>query len=695
MFNRFLERGASMVKTIGERYDVNVHQLKGIAGNTDTKNVNVPSVEPFINMGMTEEDAESCALYIAGHEGAHTRISDINILKKGYVKANKQGYKIDTLNNLVQITEDVRVDYNTIALRPGYADMRDKANKALLELGFDKPTGDKLTDTMTAISVMTYGADLRDVHKTWKKACVDWDEVQEIAQEIMTVKDIEKSTSETSLNIAKRVYNKMFGAPSPKSSEEDDETLKNADTVGTSDSGEGDSSDAPNGAPNTAPNTAPNGAPETKNNKDNNDDSEGEDEREDEGENEGENGGENEENVEGNEDNVDYTEGSDGEDEVDDGIDEREIEEMLESSMDELPILSKDHKLKTDFSDKERTAAYEKAEIDAKIEALDSSVKYFGTKVLSEHEDKQLFEYASSGTHAGVGLAYVKTSPISASTSSMLRYKTNKTFYDGQIKALTRMLEQDLQAAKDTEGYASSSGSVVARKAWRTQARSNPRMFKKFSYDEVGDYVIDVLLDASGSQSSRQASIGIQAYILAETFSNVGIPCQITMFDRCEEFTVLEQLRDYDDPREQNVECFKYRARYDNRDGHAIRAVEWCIKRRPELNKIIIVLSDGLPADGTAGKCPLAAKMGAMSDYLMGKIDCKWGLSAIDDVAIIVRKIRASGVKVLGVYTGDPSYDDGLKTEREMYGNDFAFIPEINDFAKIIGKYLHRTITEV
>ena len=34
MFNRFLERGASMVKTIGERYDVNVHQSKGISGNT-------------------------------------------------------------------------------------------------------------------------------------------------------------------------------------------------------------------------------------------------------------------------------------------------------------------------------------------------------------------------------------------------------------------------------------------------------------------------------------------------------------------------------------------------------------------------------------------------------------------------------------------------------------------------------------
>jgi len=277
----------------------------------------------------------------------------------------------------------------------------------------------------------------------------------------------------------------------------------------------------------------------------------------------------------------------------------------------------------------------------------------------------------------------------------MISYNTNKTFYDGQIKALTRRLEQDLRAAKDTEGYVASSGSVVANRAWRTQAKSNPRMFKKFSYDEVGDYVIDILLDASGSQGSRQTSIGIQAYILAETFSNIGIPCQITMFDRDDEFTRLEQLRDYDDPKEQNVECFKYRARYDNRDGHAIRAVEWCIKRRPELNKIIIVLSDGLPMDTSAGTYPLAVKMGAMKEYDMYSIDRKWGLSAVDDVAIIVRNIRASGIKVLGVYTGSPSDDIGLRAERNMYGNDFAFIPDINDFAKVIGKYLHRTITEV
>ena len=365
------------------------------------------------------------------------------------------------------------------------------------------------------------------------------------------------------MNIAKRVYNKMFGAPLPKS-EEDGETTKyvgmsdgeeasSEASAGTSSSGKGDSSDAPDDAPDATPDKT----------KDNSDDSKGEDK----------------EDVEGTEDNVDYTEGSDGEDdEVDDEIDEKSIEEMLKSSMEELPILSKDSKLETDFKGKARTAAYERLEVDDRMKHMDSRAEFYGTKVLSEHEDRQLFEYASSGTHAGVGLAYVKTGPISTKTSSMINYNTNKTFYDGQIKALTRRLEQDLRAAKDTEGYVASSGAVVASKAWRTQAKSNPRMFKKFSYDEVGDYVIDILLDASGSQGSRQTSIGIQAYILAETFSNIGIPCQITMFDRDDEFTRLEQLRDYD-PKEQNrmfqVSC------YMNRDGHAIRAVEWLIKRRP------------------------------------------------------------------------------------------------------------------
>ena len=46
---------------------------------------------------------------------------------------------------------------------------------------------------------------------------------------------------------------------------------------------------------------------------------------------------------------------------------------------------------------------------------------------------------------------------------------------------------------------------------------------------------------------------------------------------------------------------------------------------------------------------------------------------------------------MLGIYTGRPS-DRGLAVERKMYGNDFAFIPDIKDFAQVVGMYLHKQI---
>ena len=55
-------------------------------------------------------------------------------------------------------------------------------------------------------------------------------------------------------------------------------------------------------------------------------------------------------------------------------------------------------------------------------------------------------------------------------------------------------------------------------------------MFNKADYTEVGEYVIDVLLDASGSQGGRVTPIAMQGRILADAFCDAGIPCQISMF---------------------------------------------------------------------------------------------------------------------------------------------------------------------
>lgn len=43
-------------------------------------------------------------------------------------------------------------------------------------------------------------------------------------------------------------------------------------------------------------------------------------------------------------------------------------------------------------------------------------------------------------------------------------------------------------------------------------------------------YVIDILLDASGSQSRNQGNVAIQAYIIANALTEVGIPNRVMGF---------------------------------------------------------------------------------------------------------------------------------------------------------------------
>ena len=44
------------------------------------------------------------------------------------------------------------------------------------------------------------------------------------------------------------------------------------------------------------------------------------------------------------------------------------------------------------------------------------------------------------------------------------------------------------------------------------------------------EYVIDILLDSSGSQAKRQPQVAAQGYIISEALSRVGIPHKVMSF---------------------------------------------------------------------------------------------------------------------------------------------------------------------
>ena len=52
------------------------------------------------------------------------------------------------------------------------------------------------------------------------------------------------------------------------------------------------------------------------------------------------------------------------------------------------------------------------------------------------------------------------------------------------------------------------------------------KFFEQEIKGDASDFVVDVLIDASGSQMKRQGEVALQAYIISEALSNVDNPAQ-------------------------------------------------------------------------------------------------------------------------------------------------------------------------
>ncbi|MCC8067477.1 MAG: nitric oxide reductase activation protein, partial [Clostridiales bacterium] len=201
----------------------------------------------------------------------------------------------------------------------------------------------------------------------------------------------------------------------------------------------------------------------------------------------------------------------------------------------------------------------------------------------------------------------------------------------------------------------------------KTLRRSNP------------DFAGDLLIDASGSQRDRQSEVALQAYIIAEALSINRIPLQITSFCTFWDYTVLQRFRSYDAPRGENRRLLNYVTSSNNRDGLAIRAAGDSLLQRQEEGKILIVLSDGKPNDIIINRPNSRNPHTYCGEY------------AVQDTAYEVRKLRAAGVCVLGVFTGK---ETELMAEKKIFGKDFTYIRSSSGFARVVARYLRRLLEE-
>ena len=318
---------------------------------------------------------------------------------------------------------------------------------------------------------------------------------------------------------------------------------------------------------------------------------------------------------------------------------------------------------------------------------------YYGKTFLSENEIKKIESKHCRNTHEGCRIHF---------TDGVLRSECNNAF---QLKYVTRQKENNIYKYRDniklhkrsinklkesisrilieesaTDRVYSDGGTICANRAWRIGRSNNNKVFYKDIQNEKGKYVIDILLDASGSQSRNQFNVAIQAYIIAAALTSIGIPNRVMGYLSFLDYTVLKRYRDYDDNINTCENIFEYFAAGNNRDGLAIKATCDALLEREEENKILIVLSDGKPNDVKIGR--------DRSRSLRGEASYK-GIIGVKDTALEVRKARKQGILVLGVFTGK---ERDLDAEKIIYGKDFIYTRDIERFSDIVAMYLKKII---
>lgn len=314
----------------------------------------------------------------------------------------------------------------------------------------------------------------------------------------------------------------------------------------------------------------------------------------------------------------------------------------------------------------------------------------YGKSYLSEAEEKKINYQMCRGIHSDCSLYFTEgilKNPVKSNYqyeyAKRLRNKNIWLYHDKHrivkhnITVLTETLRKSLVLRSETQTVLSDRGMIVPSRLWRIGRSNDAKLFQQELKGEISDFVVDVLIDASGSQMKRQGDVALQAYIISEALSNVDIPYRVMSFCTFWDYTIMHRFRRYDDPRSENDNIFNYVTSSNNRDGLAIRTAGYDLLQREEEKKIMIILSDGRPYDVIINR-PNAKN----PEPYQGK-------AAIADTATEVRRLRNLDVSVLGVFAGE---EKDLATEKKIFGKDFAYIRDIANFSKIVGRYLTKQL---
>ena len=208
------------------------------------------------------------------------------------------------------------------------------------------------------------------------------------------------------------------------------------------------------------------------------------------------------------------------------------------------------------------------------------------------------------------------------------------------------------------------SGSLNPHKLYRI-VMDDTRLFSKRVVPQDTDFVFYVLIDGSGSMGHEKYVYAYEAGAKLEEGLKGLVPLKIAQFD-CDEYVHHRVVKDFNQESTHGNYCWTYCSHHSseccNMDGYNIRIAIKELEKRPERNKVLIILSDGQPS--------------GYSNY--------YGKYAMFDVKQAVRSGRKAGIKIFNIMFGS-------EFDRRSMADDFKYMYErgiVNVAPEDIGKEL-------
>ena len=374
-----------------------------------------------------------------------------------------------------------------------------------------------------------------------------------------------------------------------------------------------------------------------------------------------------------------------------DFLDEDMLENMLEQMQNQ--VTENMTELSDDNKEKKRTGAGRIILNEEALKKMHSYIEWnYGKSYLTELEQKQLNHSLCYGAHKGCTIYMTEgilKNPVAVNNTYVLvqrskelnlsTYRQHANVTKRNIEILEAILTRALRARSEKEYASAQYGLLRPERLWKIGRTKEYQLFDKETKKQNEDFVVELLIDASGSQQKRQNYVALQSFVVSNALSKAGIPHRAMSFCTFWDYTILHKFRDYDDKENADWNLFEFRGSANNRDGLAIRMATESLLKREEPNKVLIVLSDGRPNDQNVNR-PNAPEMPLYrGDY------------AVNDTAIEVRRARSLGIAVLGVFMGE---EKDLAAERKIFGKDFAYIKNIANFSNVVGTYLRKQLEE-